>query len=65
VSSRASLRLCLFGDTVFSPRRLNARDDRLGELVATIRALALGKAERHALTEGKVRHTRDLSLIGG
>jgi cyclic pyranopterin phosphate synthase len=66
VTSRGSLRLCLFGEREDVPlRHLLGRDDGVGELAAAIAAAAAGTPARHHLEEGRHGQARGLASIGG
>lgn len=65
VSSRGSLKLCLFGNGDASLRDLLKDDNQIDELVERVRSLLVAKPARHFLKEGNYGDTYNLAAIGG
>ncbi len=65
VSSRAALRLCLFGDQDVSLRSYLGDDSLQEDLLERIQDLVLEKPISHYLHEGKYGNTWNLAGIGG
>src|SRR5205807_614161 len=65
VTSRRGLRLCLFAESDTSLRTLLQRDDQIGELQASVRALLNRKEVSHYLPEGRLGNTKHFAMMGG
>lgn len=65
VSSRARLKLCLFGEEDFSLKPYLAGDDYADQVARKIGELIYRKPESHYLKEGKYGNTWNLASIGG
>lgn len=65
VSSRGSLRMCLFGEKDEPLRHLLECDSQQDELLDRIQSLVLKKPISHFLHEGKYGNTWNLASIGG
>ena len=65
ITSRADLRLCLFGNTGINLRHLLQKDDQLNELKDLILQQMQFKKESHYLELGDTGSTKNLSKTGG
>ncbi len=65
ITSRADLRLCLFGNTGINLRHLLQKDDQLNELKDLILKQMQFKKESHYLELGDTGSTKNLSKTGG
>jgi len=65
ITSRADLRLCLFGNTGINLRHLLQKDDQLDELKDLILKQMKFKKESHYLELGDTGSTKNLSKTGG
>ncbi len=65
ITSRADLRLCLFGNTGINLRHLLQKDDQLDELKDLILKQMKFKKESHYLELGNTGSTKNLSKTGG
>ena len=65
ITSRADLRLCLFGNTGINLRHLLQKDDQLNELKDLILKQVKFKKESHYLELGDTGSTKNLSKTGG
>ena len=65
ITSRADLRLCLFGNTGINLRHLLQKDDQLEELRDLILKQMQYKKETHYLELGDTGSTKNLSKTGG
>ena len=65
ITSRADLRLCLFGNTGINLRHLLQKDDQLNELKDLILKQIQFKKESHYLELGDTGSTKNLSKTGG